>query len=204
MAHHEQDFQPDLECSSRPTGRGVGTCAARGKIGNCGRARTARDEVACQGGGLLLIAALASGSAISLPASAQVVIPAGTDIGAYLNTNLSAVNNNFVLSGNANGNTYVAQTAPHSLLTLDGAGNTIGSIGGPILGPITEVTPTTATISNVTFRGTPTDVWPVFCYNTNGVTSNVNLNDVTFPVLSVVRAAGDRCAGARCLQPAFR
>ncbi|MGJ7507002.1 autotransporter-associated beta strand repeat-containing protein [Variovorax sp. GT1P44] len=126
--------------------------------------------------------ALAIGLAIHASASAQVSIPAGTNIGAYLNTNLSAANNNFILAGNSTWNTVVSQSAPHAQLTLDGAGNTItiGAIAGPILAPVTNVTPTTATISNATFLGTAADTWPVFYHDVAGVTSNLNLNDVRF------------------------
>ena len=114
-------------------------------------------------------------------AFAQVSIPAGTALGTYLNTNLSAVNNNFVLAGNATWNTGVAMSAARSTLTLDGAGNTV-TVGVPgALQPATAgVTPTTTTFSNLNFVGTAAATLPIFNYATAGVTSNVNLNDTTF------------------------
>ena len=106
------------------------------------------------------VLALASG------ASAQVVIPSGTDIGTYLSTgtNWSATNYQFSINGNATWNapTYV-NSAAHSLLQFDGAGNTI-TRGGNLVFYYdgSSINQNSVTISNATFGQTANAGYGIF------------------------------------------
>lgn len=113
-------------------------------------------------------------------AQAQQTIPAGTNIGAYLNTNLSAINNNFVLGGNATWNTAVALgVAGHSTLTLNGAGHTVNTGIGNYLYYNNSVN-NSVTLSNINFTNSAYTGVTLLFYEAYNTTSNLFLNDVTF------------------------
>lgn len=122
-----------------------------------------------------------SALALASPASAQSQIPAGTDVGAYLNTNLNAGNTDFVLEGDSTWNTAVTQNAAHAELTLDGADSTITVTGlaNSILVPVASV-PSNATFSDITFQGTTAYDLPLFRYAGANYTATLNLNNAAF------------------------
>ncbi|WP_256702441.1 autotransporter-associated beta strand repeat-containing protein [Burkholderia sp. SRS-W-2-2016] len=117
-------------------------------------------------------------------AFAQVTIPAGTDIGTYLNTgtNWSATNYQFNLGANATWNTVITvNTAAHSTLSLDGAGNTVTRAGSYLIAyNASSIDQNSVTLSNINFGQTANSGTALF-YNTGGArTSNLFLNSVTF------------------------
>ncbi|MCC8396938.1 autotransporter domain-containing protein [Paraburkholderia sp. MMS20-SJTR3] len=116
-------------------------------------------------------------------ASAQVVIPAGTDIGTYLNsgTNWSASAYRFTLNSNASWNNAVSlNTAAHSTLELDGNGNAVTRSGNYIFNLTNAVNNNSITLSNLNFGQTANSGYAIF-YDAGGAhTSNINLNNVTF------------------------
>ncbi|MCC8397536.1 autotransporter-associated beta strand repeat-containing protein, partial [Paraburkholderia sp. MMS20-SJTR3] len=117
-------------------------------------------------------------------AFAQVTIPAGTDIATYLNsgTNWSATNYQFNIGANATWNAAITvNTAAHSTLSLDGAGNTITrTTSNLITYNSSSIDQNSVTLSNINFGQTANSGTALF-YNTGGArTSNLFLNNVTF------------------------
>ena len=135
----------------------------------------------------LLASFLAQAIALALaPAvSAQVVIPAGTDIGTYLNTgtNWSATNNQFAINANATWNNVInPSTAAHSVLTINGNGNRITRAGNYVVHyDNTSVNGNSITFSNLTFGQTASSSLAIFDNDaTTARTLNIHLNNVTF------------------------
>ncbi|OLL28711.1 hypothetical protein BTH42_26165 [Burkholderia sp. SRS-W-2-2016] len=116
-------------------------------------------------------------------ASAQVVIPAGTDIGTYLNagTNWSASAYGFTLNSNSTWNNPVLlNTAAHSTLELDGNGNTVTRSGSYVFNLTGAVNNNSITLSNLNVGQSANSAYAIF-YDYGGAhTSNINLNNVTF------------------------
>ncbi|NML34290.1 autotransporter domain-containing protein [Paraburkholderia antibiotica] len=132
-----------------------------------------------------LVAALAQLSLLAVApfASAQVVIPTGTDIGGYLNsgTNWSASAYQFAINSNATWNSAVSMnSAAKSTLSLDGNGNAITRGGNQVFNLTSAVDGNSITLSNLTLGQTANSAYGVFYDNGGTHTSNIYLNNVTF------------------------
>lgn len=142
---------------------------------------------------------IASAALFASTASAQVVIPAGTDIGTYLNTgtNWSATTNSFAIGADSTWNTAInVNSAAHSILSLDGGQNTITRAGNNVITYSgSSFDNNSVTLSNFTFSQTANSSSSIF-YNTGGsITSNLFLNNATFTGLATADGTVFRMEG---------
>ncbi len=163
------------------------------------RCRTSRSHTKDEGGfkspgrptrrraKLLLVSFLAQAIALALvsTAAAQVVIPAGTDIGTYLNTgtNWSATRNQFAINANATWNNVInPSTAAHSTLSINGNGHVVTRAGNYVVHyDNTSVSGNSITFSNLTFGQTASSSLAIFDNDaTTARTLNIYLNNATF------------------------